>query len=114
MSTEKKDLEIAWFEQVESLSDLAICKVLANIEGLHTYVQFDIVRVVVTDGDDYYFNPISNNDQLIDLMIKHDVQRNFEHYDFIGWSYHVLDGENPIHITERQDFDGTGKPDISM
>lgn len=47
-------------------------------------------------------------------MVKHDVQRRYERYDFIGWSYHVLDGLNPIHVTERQDFEGSGEPDISM
>ena len=112
--TIKKEQDLAWFKQVESLSDLSICKILAELEGLQTYVQFETVRVVVADGDDYYFNPLENNDQFVDLFIKHDVQRTYEPYDFIGWTYHVLDGENPIHITERQNFVGNGKPDISM
>ena len=110
--TDKKDLVMC--RKVKALSDLEICKLLADIEGLKTYVQLDSVRVSVPDGDDYYFNPLYDNNQLIALMQKHGVERTWEPYDFIGWSYHVVDGVNPIHITERQDFSGSGEPDITM
>tara|TARA_Y100001936_G_C15935337_1_gene591691 strand:+ start:318 stop:734 length:417 start_codon:yes stop_codon:yes gene_type:complete len=96
------------------LSDFDICQRLANLEGLLTYEQRQSVRINVPDGDDYYFNPLEDNDQMVALMIKYDVVRTFQQYDFVGWSYHVIDGHNPAHITERQDFNGTGKPDISM
>lgn len=96
------------------LSDFDICQRLANLEGLLTYEQRHSVRINVPDGDDYYFNPLEDNDQMVALMIKYDVVRTFQQYDFVGWSYHVFGGHNPAHITERQDFKGTGKPDISM
>lgn len=112
--TKEKDLEVAWCNIVEALSDLAICKALAKIEELQAYVQSDTLWVVVTDGNDYCFNPLMNNDQCVDLMIKYDVERIYEPYDFIGWGYRILDGKNPIRILERQDFDGSGEPDISM
>lgn len=114
MQTETDKQDLVMFCKVKALSDLEICKHLADIEGLQTYVQLDSVRVNVPDGDDYYFNPLCNNDQLIALMQKHGVERTWEPYDFIGWSYHVVDGVNPIHITERQDFTGNGEPDMAM
>lgn len=46
-------------------------------------------------------------------MDKYEVERTYQPYDFIGWSYHVLNGKNPIHILERQDFEDD-LPDISM
>lgn len=108
----KKDEQV--YDKVIALTDLEICQQLATIEGLQTYIQFDSVRVQVTDGDDYYLNPLENSDQLINLMIKHEVQRNWEPYDFIGWGYHVVDGKNPIHILERQNFDGSDTADLPM
>ena len=72
------------------------------------------MRVLVEDGDDYYFDPLSDANQCVALLQKHNVERKYAHYDFIGWSYHVLDGINPLHVTERQDFDGSGEPDISF
>lgn len=114
MTAKEKDLEVDWHNTVVALSDLSICKVLAKIEELQTYVHLNTVRVVAPDGDDYCFNPIANNDQCVDLIIKHDVQRTYEPYDFIGWGYHVLGGKNPIHILEIQAFEGNDKPDISM
>lgn len=76
--TAKQKGDFAWYEVVKSLSDINICKALANVEGLSTYIQSDLVRIVVPDGDDYYFDPLNNNDQLIGLMIKHDVVREWE------------------------------------
>lgn len=108
---EKSDKEIAMCNKVEALTDFEICKFIADLECLPTYAQFGVLRVMVEDGDDYYFNPLENNDQLVALMVKHDVVRRWEPYDFIGWSYHVLDGENRIHITERQfDTNADGNP----
>tara|TARA_R110002033_G_scaffold135713_6_gene175480 strand:+ start:30772 stop:31179 length:408 start_codon:yes stop_codon:yes gene_type:complete len=106
--------DILMFNKVMALSDVEICKYIAEIEGLSTYVQSGSVRVMVTDGDDYYFNPLTDNNQLIFIMIKHEVERDFEHYDVIGWGYNVLDGKNPIRVTERQDFDDPVQPDLSM
>jgi hypothetical protein len=114
MSAKKQEKDIELYNQVVALSDLDICKFLAEIENLQTYEQMGAVRVVVVDGDDYYFDPLNNGAQCIKLIAKHDVQRTYERYDFIGWGYHVLDGENPIHILERQDFEGNGEPDLTM
>ena len=114
MDNTKEDKDLEKFNKVMSLTDLEICMHLARIEGLNTYIQSSSVRIVVADGDDYYFNPLDDSDQLIELMVKHNVQRFYEPYDFIGWCYHVLRGENPIHITERQDLDNPNAPDISM
>jgi hypothetical protein len=114
MSAKKQEKDIELYNQVAALSDLDICKFLAEIENLQTYVQMGTVRVVVVDGDDYYFDPLNNSGQCIKLIEKHEVERSYQPYDFIGWGYHVLNGKNPIHILERQDFEGNDVPDISM
>lgn len=101
-------------KRVMRLSDLEICQHLADIEGLQTYVQFSSIRCIVRDGDDYYFNPLDNNDQCFSLMEKYRVARTYEPYHMIGWSYHVVDGANPIHITQNQNFFGSGRPDLSI
>ncbi len=109
----KKEDEIM-HDRVMALTDFEICQHLAEIEGLNTYAQFDSIRVQVTDGDDYYFNPLADSSQLVALIEKHDVLRNYEEYDAIGFSYHVMGGDNCIRVTEVQDFEGSGEPDISM
>lgn len=114
MSAQEDQKDLAMYRKVKALSELEICIYLAQIEGLQIYVQFNSVRVNVAEGDDYYFNPLANSEQLMELMVKHDVERTWEQYDFIGWSYHVLGGVNPIHVTERQDFSGNEEQDLSM
>jgi len=110
----KDDADLAWFDKIIAFDDLTICRLLADVEGLPHYVQFEQIRIVVSDGDDYYFNPLVNGDQCIALVKKHDVERTWQPYDFIGWSYHVLDGKNPIHITERQDWEDVDNPMLNL
>lgn len=111
---DKKAADLAWYRRVMALSDLGICLVLARIEALQVYYQFGSVRINVGDGDDYYFNPLQDNNQCVAMMIKHNVERTWEPYDFVGWSYHLLNGENPIHITENQDFHGSERENIGF
>lgn len=98
----EQDLEM--YNKVITLSDFDICLFLAEIEDLQVYTQFGSVRIVVENGDDYYFNPLENSDQFLELIEKHDVERVWHPYDFMGWGYHVLGGKNPLNILERQDY----------
>ena len=114
MKAKTQDGDLVMFNKVMALSDFDICKFLSETEGLQTYIKSGSVRVVVLEGDDYNFDPLSNNDQFTRLLEKHDIERTWQPYDFLGWSYHVLNGANPLHILERQDYDEQGVPDISM
>ena len=110
-----KQLDELMFDKVMTLTDIEICQQLAEIKGLSFYVQFDSIRIAVADGDDFYFDPLNNNDQLNDLTQEFEVERRYMPYDQIGWSYHALNGKNPIHITERQNFmEGENRSDLSM
>lgn len=53
MSVKENEPDIVWYDAIKDLSDLSICKVLAKIEDLKTYLESDTVRVVVVDGEDY-------------------------------------------------------------
>lgn len=103
-----KDLEMLY--TVLALSDEEICQALAKLEGISTYAEDG--KVMVHGGGE--FNPLVDGNLLVDLMDKYEVERRYEPYDFIGWSYHVLDGENPIHITERQGTPGPDEQNIGM
>ena len=56
------------------MGDLTIPKRLAKIEGLTFYVQFDTVRILVPDGDDYYFDPENDDALCFKLMVKYKVE----------------------------------------
>lgn len=56
--SDKKASDLAWYRRVMALSDLAICLTLARIEELLVYYQFESARINVSDGDDYYFDPL--------------------------------------------------------
>lgn len=111
---EKQVHDLERYHQVMALSNFQICQYMADIEGLQTYTHSGEVRVQVISGGDYDFNPLIDNNLCFALMEKYEVVRTYEAYDFIGWNYHVLDGANPIVITERQDFEGNDAPPISM
>lgn len=111
-----KDKELAMHDAVLALTDFDICRHLAELEGLSWYEQFGSVRIMVVDGDDYYFNPLNDNDQWAALFHKYQVERTYMPYDMIGFAYHVLDGDNPLRVTERQNLDiaTPEAPDLTM
>jgi hypothetical protein len=111
---DKKDQDLQMYDKVISLSDLAICLLLAKIEKLPTYTQLGLVKIVAEDGNDYFFNPLENNDQFVGLIEKHDVERVWHPYDFFGWGYHVMNGKNPLIILERQQFDENESQNLTM
>ena len=46
------------------------------------------------------YNPLEDDSLAFQLMIKYDVIREWEPYDFIGWNYHCLGAESPIRTCE--------------
>lgn len=55
-------------------SNIRLCEKLAELEGHEvSYVQFDCVRICVPDGDDFYFNPLENDELCFQLLLKYNV-----------------------------------------
>ncbi len=112
--TAKQKKDLAVYRKVIKLSDLQVCIALAILEGLKTYIHCGGLRVETDDGIGYFFNPLANNDQFVGLMQKYNVERTYQPYDMVGWSYHTIDGESPIHICERHDKYIANRPDRTM
>jgi hypothetical protein len=82
------------------LSNLEICFEIAKIKGLNVYEQFGSARIVVAEGDDYYFNPVEDKSLCAELMDEFDVERIYEPYDCLGFHYHCIDDKNPQKVLE--------------
>ncbi|PHS21836.1 MAG: hypothetical protein COA84_15005 [Robiginitomaculum sp.] len=104
------------------MNDLEIRSRILKIEG-HTIEHIHGDAIYITDknlsditGDDEYidYNPLTDDALCFQLMVKYEVKREWEPYDFIGWNYHCEGNKNPERITERTYFgNGTETPDIS-
>ncbi len=100
-------------QDVSKLANIEICLMLAKIKGLSTYVQNDQVRIIVEDGDDYYFNPIDNAAQALDLAFEFTVLRDFEPYDCLGGYWYVLNAQNQTRTLEY-DSSRTHEAEITL
>lgn len=105
--------DLAAYYQVTSLSDTEICLFLTEIEGLSATV-IDNAVIVSIHKDAYCFNPLVDNDQFLELFIKHDVERTYQPNKCAGWAYHVKNGANPIHVFESQIFNPDSEPSAVM
>jgi len=97
----------------------AICKRVGEIVGykvtgmLQNGQQFGYFN-----GTQYFvFNPLEDDGLCFQLMVKYEVERSYEPYDFIGWSYRCscsLYKEDNKIVLERTYFGkGEETPDIS-
>ncbi|TQF66193.1 hypothetical protein [Pseudoalteromonas luteoviolacea] len=86
--------------ETKSLNDFEICKLIADLKSLNTYKQSGQVRVVVENGEDYYFNPIENETQALSLVLEFKVLRGYEPYDLLGFHWYIHDAHNKVHILE--------------
>lgn len=106
MSNEKgsgsEDLELAVFDKVMNLSNLEICRQLAEIQSLKHYEKDGVIYIANDNGADYRYDPLVDNEQLDALTKEFDVTQEYEEYDCIGMSYHVKRNKNPIRVTEYQ------------
>ena len=89
------------------LTDLEICKKIAEIEG-RTYWSSghgEGLHLHYIEGNAnsriLYYNPLTDDALCFKLMVKYEIERCYEPYDFIGWSYHSRKSNNPAHVTER-------------
>lgn len=87
-------------KDVGTLSNQEICVLLAKLQGLTTYSENDMVRVSVTGGDDYDYNPIENGSQALELAEKFYVLRDFEAYDSLGCYWYVHEAQNEVRTLE--------------
>lgn len=119
---------------MEELTDLEICKKIAEIEGVKAHefrgsivLSEDYNEVVNSVASGRYspeqvakliarweYSPLTDDALCFQLMVKHEVEREYEPYDFIGWNCHSQKDKDPERITERT-YWGEGKetPDIS-
>jgi len=100
------------------LTDLEICKEISMMELKR---QFPEAKTIEFNERQNCFwveavgfiswpllDPLTDDALCFQLMVKYDVKREWEAYDFIGWNYHCIDNKNPERITERTFF-GKGK-----
>ncbi len=111
------DADIRWHNTVLALPDHQLNLALAVLSGHNATLQD--YQVVIPKSKKCYenivFNPLTNPSQFLALFKQFDVERTYEPYDFIGWGYRVHDFKgSPIITTEGQDFNGSGKPELSM
>ena len=104
---------------MKELTEMEICKKIAKIEG-HIFAKWSEKQnkpAILKEGSTNQgrvYNPLTNDALCFQLMIKHEVIREWEPYDFVGWNYHSQKDKNPERITERTYFGkGEETPDIS-
>lgn len=106
---------------MKELTDLELCKRIAEIEGVGKIHFSDVEgyehHLYIDDDEDkwaYYINPLVDDALCFQLMVKYDVIREWEPYDFIGWNYHSQKDKGCERITERTYFGkGEKTPDIT-
>ena len=99
------------------MDDLEICQRMAKIEG-YTLRRNSLLWYFQSTGaidcDFEEFNPLTDDALCFRLMVKHEVIREWEPYDFLGWNYHMINSKNCVRTTERTYWEeGEETPDIS-
>ena len=108
---------------MNNLTDLEICKRVAEIDGHDWHNHYTmggsiiIKKYNVHSAPDVFFkqfNPLTDDALCFQLMVKYEVERVCEPYDFIGWHYHCLNSNKIEKITERTHFgDGEYTKDLT-
>lgn len=87
------DLPVARYLQVVNLADQDIATRIAAL--IHNAIS-------VSEPIDLINDPAC----IVHLMDKFEIERTFQPYDFIGWTYSQSYGKNVIHIAEDQQIEG--------